>query len=374
MHRFFFILFSLVGCFGVVSLGFAETMVMQKGVASSEDENKVNIEILRQRAIRNAMDLAVMQVTGAVITSQKGDSLRYQEEMTTKEDKTSISNSQRTRFQSGVTTRIQGHASLVEILKEWREGGTYFVEARISVTPPEEIAKKKRCGDYWAEAGKPPVTIEIIEDEDGEISPSTDSQTLRFFRDNLVKNGVQLSTNKSACEYVIAIHQQTKSRDQEDLGIITMQCGLSYEIVDTALGRAVADYRKSHGPQAGFTYDQAKDACVKNIAPEVSEDLIRSFAKLMSDRWNNGLERNIVIEGIPGLYVARASDIIRNLYRVTWTASPLFQEQVYKGKIRFKGSEPEFSQSLQDAFHEEDWSVSLSGIGRGEIRFEWLVK
>jgi hypothetical protein len=44
----------------------------QTGVASPQKESESgNIELLRERALRNAMDLALMEVTGASISGER---------------------------------------------------------------------------------------------------------------------------------------------------------------------------------------------------------------------------------------------------------------------------------------------------------------
>ena len=58
----------------------ATETITQTGVATPQSESeRNNIEKLRQRAIENALDLAIMQVTGAVISGQRADTLGSKE-------------------------------------------------------------------------------------------------------------------------------------------------------------------------------------------------------------------------------------------------------------------------------------------------------
>ena len=52
-------------------------IVVQTGVASPQSgAEEENIEKLRERAIRNAMDLAVIQVAGVLVSAERGDTIQ----------------------------------------------------------------------------------------------------------------------------------------------------------------------------------------------------------------------------------------------------------------------------------------------------------
>ena len=54
--------------------GLAAIETVQTGVATAQTNSEIgNIELLRQRAIRNAMELALMEVKGISVTSEKAD-------------------------------------------------------------------------------------------------------------------------------------------------------------------------------------------------------------------------------------------------------------------------------------------------------------
>ncbi len=92
----------------------------------SEDE-KNDVEKLRSRAVRNAIDLAVMLVSGVSISTEKGDSIRTREDDIVVDGKQEQKLVQQSRFRAAATSRAEGHARLVEIVREWEENGNYYV-------------------------------------------------------------------------------------------------------------------------------------------------------------------------------------------------------------------------------------------------------
>ena len=366
-----FVLFIL---FITPALCFGEAEVTLTGVASPQsDKEKNNIEKLRERAIRNAMDLAIIQVTGVTISSERGDSIRTREDTIIRGDDVKEQSHQQSRFRAGATSRMEGHARILEIIKEWRENGQYFVKAKIAVESKKETEKEKNCGDYWLQAGKPSVSISFVEELNGEKSRDQQAHTLRFLRDNLARNGVMISTRENAVsQYQIMVLQSLQSKELAELGAITMHCRLSYQIIDREQNESVAEYRAAHGPQAGFTVQQATESCIGAIAADVSENLVKSLGKIMIERWNNGVEQRVTITGMPDEVVTAASEILQNLHRITSTLPAAYIDQNYTRILRFKGSATDLSQAIKDAFADEDWKISITRIEDNQIHLNWI--
>lgn len=333
-----------------ISTAFAESEVIQTGVASPRDDSeKNNIEILRERAIRNGMDLAVMEVTGIQVSSERADSLATGEKTLIQGKEVREESSIQNHFHTGAMTRSDGHARLVEILREWRKDDQYFVEIKVAVASPDEMVKQKKCGDYWLRAGKPPIAITFEEKDNGKEPGGPDSRTPLFFQDNLTRNGIQLFTgNPADSHYRIYIRQDIQTINMTAYDTITMHCRLSYEIVDQIRNESLAQYRAGNGPQAGFTMEQAKEDCLKPMAPDVSEHLVRALAKILNSQWNNGLERRIVIHGMPGQAVAPVTEILRNLFRVTNASPSRYDAKTFSMNLQYKGSASELARDIQD--------------------------
>jgi hypothetical protein len=351
--------------------GNGETVSQQTGVASPQSESEAdNIELLRQRAISNAMDLAILHVTGAVVSGKRGSSYRIREDISTDGNSTNEEIKQQGRFTSAVNTRTEGYARLIEIVKEWQEDGQYYVTAEIAVENEEENLAQKNAGYYWKQAGEPSIHLSFTEEHNGEKTVGHTNRTFQYFRDNIIRNDITIS--KSGSTYGIEITQSLQSRDVEEFDTITLHCMLSYQIVDTDREKIIAEAKASHGPVAGFNYEQARERCLGSIAKDVSESLIRKLAEIMNHRWNNGVERNVVISSLPGDVVSRDNEIIQNLYGVTTSNSSRYENGNYTKKLTFKGSGAELADALTLAFEDEDWNITISSISENQVQFQWL--
>lgn len=357
----------------VSSSSFGTQQITQKGVASApDDSSQINIEQLRQRAIRNAMDLAILQVTGAEISSERSGSLQTRDDTIVNGNQSHGNASQRSHYSSSVRSRVEGHARLVKINKEWREGIQYFVEATFEVDTPEEISQKKNAGYFWRNAGRPSLGLVFINKVNGEVNHSQDDVTRRFFRDNLVKNDLQVSMTPDKAHYLINIHQQYVTKQMVDYGTMTVNCRLSYQIVDQLKNKTLAEYRSFHGPDAGFNIEQARDSCLKAIAPDVSRRLVHAVASIMNDLYVNGMDLYVKIANVPGEFVPTLTDIVNNLYRMSSTSAPSYVGGVYTQKVKYKGNGGELAMAIQDALSLHDRQIGVEKIDERSIWLNWL--
>ncbi len=345
------------------------------GIASPQnEEEKNNIEILRQRALRNAMDLAVMQVTGATISGEKGSSYRAKEHFSSSDSQGNQESSDvQSRYSTGTITRTEGHAKLVEIIKEWQESDQYYIHARFSVETKKEAAAKRNAGYFWKKAGSPPIGLSFAEIHNGDLTRTDENTTFRYIRDSLVRNDLAVS-NGAHPAYLIEVKQVLDSREMVDLGTTTINCRLSYTIIDQQENTTLKEFRKSNGPQAGFNEEMAVENCISAIAQDLATNLVRSFAEIMNDRVQNGIEYNLIIEDVPGDMVADIAEVSRNLFRVTSFTSPQYVNSRYSGKILFKGSGTELAQSLIETFRYEDWQVTVISVNNGNVQLKWIEK
>lgn len=356
-----------------ITIGFAAVETIQTGIATARTElEKNNIEQLRERAIRNALDLAVLKVTGAMVNGEKGTSLHTREEVNYEGNKAVENSREQNSYSSSVTSRTNGYAKLVKIIKEWKNDGQYYVTAKVAVSTGKESIAHMNAGYYWRQAGSPSLHLIFKEKHNGIQSvDSGDKTTLRFFKDNLVRNHLEVSESNTP-EYLIEINQVLKSSELAEFGTTTMHCRLSFSIIDTYHNATLAEYRSSHGPDPGFTLDQATKKCIGSIAPEVAEKLVRKIAEIMNNRWNNGLKMQVIIDAMPSEVVARAADITQNLFRVTASTPPIYKSGRFIRSLSFKGSITELAQEISQAFADEDWNISVKTVDKGQVRFTWL--
>ncbi len=363
----FFALFFLM----IALHGHCATETLQTGVASPQSDMETNnIELLRQRALNNALDMALLQVHGATVSGERSDSLRTREEITIIGDKTDGTTRQQSRHNARGTTQTQGHARLLEIIKEWQDKGQYYVTAKIAVDSEQEVLAKRDAGYFWAQAGKPALALSFTEDLDGISQAKQDNRTLRFFRDNLISNGIAISIGGKP-KYLIELLQVFQTKELPDFGTTTVHCHLSYKLNDKERSIIVAEYKQSHGPDAGFTLEQAKEKCVSTIALKVSENLIRKLAEIWNDKRNNGLEQTITIDFLPGDAVPRANAIIQNLHLVTSSTPVKYTEGQLVKNVTYKGEGAELAEAIRAAFEDENWHIIISAVEGTRIRFTW---
>jgi len=93
----------------------------------------------------------------------------------------------------------------------------------------------------------------------------------------------------------------------------------------------------------------------------------------MNDRMNNGIEQKLIINGVPGGNVAKITELLNNLYRVTETLPPSYSNGQYTQKIKYKGNGSELVQAIQDAFEDEYWTIQVIGIDAQTIQLNWIA-
>ena len=347
--------------------------ISQKGVASpSSETGSIDIAELRQQAIKNAMDLAILQVTGAQISSERGGATRAKESIVVRNGHQLNTTSEQSRFNTAIKTRTDGHAKLVRITKEWLDGRLYHVEAIFNVDTPEELLAQKNAGYYWNKAGRPTLGFSFQQEVNGQIEDGSNCNTLRFLQENLSRNDLAAKDSYQDSRYLIKAHQNV-THHLSEMGTVTLNCRLSFQIIDQVKGEKIAEYRKANGPQAGFSTEQATDDCLKKIAPDVSEHLVRIIAKTMNDQWNNGIRYTIIIEHVSGTYISGITEILNNLFQVTNTFPPKYNNGTYIQEVKYKGSGGELFQAIQDAFGDENWTVDVHHIDEQTLRLDWTT-
>ena len=92
------------------------------GIAAIQDKSQqADIEKLRERAMRNAMELALLHVKGGDISSSRSTLETYTEEHKSINNKNTDSSLSRNASQSGARTRTTGNVRIVKLIKEWRD-------------------------------------------------------------------------------------------------------------------------------------------------------------------------------------------------------------------------------------------------------------
>lgn len=367
------LLILIIG-FGVTANAHAAVQTVKTGIASPQTSSEIeNIELLRARAIRNAMDLALLEVNGTLVSSQQADTIRTSDKVSSHGEEESQDYEQESRYRDASLTRTEGHVRVIEILKEWQEGDQYHVKVKLEVLDQPEASAKHGAGYFWERIGKPGISLVLRETVNSQDSRGTDAETLRFMRDILARNGLQTALNSIAgSRYQIQMTQEISVSSVKTFGTYAAHCNLSYRIVDDQVSRTLLEERSSHGPQAGFSLESVKRECLKAIAPALSEKLVRSLAQIFNDQWNQGDEYIVHIAGIPGAYLAESVDAIQQSFRVEEGHMDKYVDGVLAVTVRYQGKNSELTSAVISAFDDIGQQVIPERAESNVIEFRWL--
>ena len=357
--------------FSVLPAGAAE-IVLQTGIASPQTESEEsNIEVLRKRAIRNALDLAVLQVSGATISSERGGSLASKEETIMRDGNARNEVKEKSRYHSASVSKSTGYTRMVELVREWQEGRQYYVELKVEVGTEEDVANTENAGFYWERAGKPKICMSLRESSNGEDTTQHEVYTLRYIRDNLVRNGITPSEGEqSDCAYEIQLVQEYTINQMTSFDTFTANCRLSFQIQDKQSKETVGEHRAGYGPVAGFNVEQAESACIREIAPNISEKLVRQIARVMNNKWSFGAEYVVTIEQLPGELATSARSIIANLFRVKRHSMEYYRGRIMQLRVHYEGTAAVFTEAIVSAFDDQEMKLVPTEMHGNSISFQ----
>ena len=345
-------------------LGSSAGEVVAIGVASPRGvETEDTPGALRERAVNRALELAVLRVSGTLITSQKADALSSHESVTAVDDQMSRRLEQDHLFKRGVMSRSSGVARLVEILREWPENSSYHVEARIEVEEEVLAAELVDAGILWRRAGKPRLQLvrASVPEETGEQFLFDDA--IRYLRENLVRNGIDLAgEDVDEVDYRVVVAVSARTEPFQQLGTYRAHCTLSYEVVDLAGGRTVAASRLRGGPKAGFDSTNAATACFEDVAPRTALDLVERLGRMLNDLWVNGRDYQLTLRDVPQARVGKIVSGIESMFRSNGVGGSNFSEGSLQMEARFRGSPSEMAQATLATLYSMGVPATLGAI------------
>lgn len=352
---------------------YGASTVIQTGVATSDNVGEnINIEKLREQAIRNAMDLALLEVSGALVSSERSDTLRSNEKITSTGNNVKEVTKQESRYQGRRVSRTAGYVRLSKIMKEWQDGQQYYVKVMVEVGDEKEVAKSANAGFYWSRMGKPPISLSLVEIRNGVKVKKNENYTFGYLRNNLVRNDINVSEfDKEITRYNVKINQELTTQHISILDTFKTNCRLSYSIQDMRNRSTLAEYHLRQGPDAGFTELQAEERCVKKIAPKISKQLVKAIAKLMNEQWNDGIELNLKIYGLKGEYMPQAVQAVQTLFRVRDSVIDSYDNEVLQLRVIYKGQRAEFTDALMAAFDGYGWGLKPETVQGALLKFRW---
>jgi hypothetical protein len=341
-------------------------VIEMTGIASIPDNSKQpEIEHLRERAMRNAMELALLHVKGGEISSSRSTLDTYTEERKSISNKNTESSFNRNASQSGARTRTTGKVRIVKLIKEWRDESAYYVNLKLSVDDEQDA--QINVGDLWQRIGRPTIALTSNANRNGRLNRGELSLS-RYIANDFNMNRLELSSNNS--RFNVHIDQESKVNRFSELNTYSATCEISFSINDQNKGRVISNKRLRAGPKPDFSVEDAEKKCIGEVAQTLSHNLISELANIFNDEWNNGKEYLISIHHVPGNKVPVINEVIENAYLMKATQFKSYQDNVLSLVADYRGTEIELIDAVSAAFLLEGESVELKAINSNRINFE----
>lgn len=336
------------------------------GVAVMPDTSKQpDIEHLRERAMRNAMELALLHVKGGEISSSRSTLDTYVDEYKNIDDQYSHSSSSKNSSQSGARTRTTGNVRIVKLIKEWRDKSAYYVKLKLSVDDEQDA--QINVGDLWQRIGRPTIALTSNANRNGRLNRDGLSLS-RYIANDFNMNRLELSSDNS--RFNVHIDQESKVNRFSELNTYSATCEISFSIHDQNKGRVVSNKRLRAGPKPDFSVEGAEKKCIGEVAQTLSHDLISELAIIFNDEWNNGKEYLISIHHVTGNKVPVINEAIENAYLMKAIQFKSYQDNVLSLVADYRGTEIELIDAVSAAFLLVGESVDLKAINSNRINFE----
>lgn len=352
----------------------AET-VIQTGVAAPQSgESHGNKEKLRQRAMRNAMELALMQVNGAEISSDRGSMDYSRDSIRITNGKIDEKQNQTVTFHAAAKTKVFGGVKVLKIIKEWQEGDHYFMRLKLDVMEEEKLLESTTVGALWERVSKPALGLDVqISRNNSSWSQSHSFQS--YLENNFSQNNLSLKSEADkhgVVRFHIKVKQEFDNAFLQDYGTYKTNCELSFAVIDKEVQNSRANFRVHNGPEAGFSEKQTEDRCISAIAQKFSEKLLKSLADIFNNEWNNGKDFSVSVRSLPGKYVTRANDTIGNAYLVSSSELQGFSNGTLTVDVAYKGKGFQLVESINLAFFGMGMKVDFTRIQGNHVEFVWL--
>lgn len=349
------------------SYSFANAQVIEMtGVATIENTKaQHDVERLRERAMRNAMELALLHVKGGEISSSKSTLDTYTEERKSINNKNTDSTLSRNASQSGARTRTNGNVRIVKLIKEWRDQGAYYVKLKVSVDEIEDSSAN--VGSSWQRIGRPTISLTSVAYTNGKLNKQNVSLG-NYIANDLSMN--QLDISSAGSRINIHIEQNTKVNRFSEFNTYSASCEVLLSIQDKDKERSVSNNRLRAGPKAGFSLDEAEKKCVAEVAQTLSHDLISELASIFNNEWNNGKEYLISFHRVPGNKVPIINEVVENAYLMKSAQFRSYKDNMLSLVADYRGTEVELIDAISAAFLLEGESVELKTMTSNKISFE----
>ena len=343
--------------------------VIKTGMASPQaTADYANVERLRQRALRNAMELALMEVRGMELSSERGVMDYSRESLQGRDGNASQSWKQRTAVHTNTKTRLGGSVKVLDVIREWREGERYLVRVKLEVSE-DESAEKANLGSLWRRAGKPEIALKVrVSHNDGSWWPEASFRN--YLRQQLNGNGVETRLKKGG-RYTIKVWLAQENSYLGEYDTWKTLCEASFAIEDTQASRSRKVRRIRGGPAAGFSLKEAQNNCLEKISQPFSQMLLEDLAVLLNDEWLNGRDFLVRITGMPANQAGRAKQVIGDTLSVSTLETRSFAENTLKLDLAYKGAPLELAETLVLGMDAAGMNIEFRQLQGNQLDFVW---
>lgn len=365
--------FSILTILLLVLLNTADAharMIIQTGIASPQSESDYrNVERLRQRALRDARELALEAVLGTEISSERASLDYSRQTYRGKDGQTTESWKQQSAWHRNAKTRLRGHVKVVEIIREWWEDENYLVKAKLEVLPPDQQAQQATVGSYWRQIGRPGLALDARASRNG--SDWWDNASFRSYLLEEMKHQELETRNSDSARYHIRVWQKADNSYLPEYGTWKSLCEIAFSVIDRETAQNRAEQRVKAGPAAGFSEKEAEDNCLGKASKPLSRAMLEDLLALFNNEWLNGRDFTVQISGIPAARATQARQLINEAFAVVDTTSPNYQENRLKLSVTFKGQPTELAESLRLALDEAGMKIQIQELRDNHITYTW---
>lgn len=329
----------------------AQSVVAAGAAFPLSSKEQGNVEILYSRALNNAKKEAISLVLGERVITERADESRSKE-ITTQHGKENNENLKQQRSsRKSVASLSKGYVQLIEMIDKGFEGdGHYYVKAKFSVT--REPSSELKIGQYWKDAGSPPVTLSIKETSDGQDSHYQLAHSREYFTELFNKNEIDINKNTND-GYEIEILQTFVQDINQEFNTFTTNCRLTFSVIDKLEGKRVKTFYKRNGPVASFSEKEGMLQCLGGISQEFSEKLIRDLIDRINYKSLNGSLFQVSINNLSGDKLLFATELFQRLFQVKYTQIKEFKNSSMQVDFNFVGSRQTLIEAIISSFEME---------------------
>lgn len=337
-----------------------------QGVATPQSESeRGNVEVLRARALRNAVELTLGREKGVRITTERSDRLRAMDKVTDGE----ISSRQVSSFRSQVMSETTGHARVTRVLKEGFQGESYHVTALVELIDSADIPNARNLRFFWSRAGEPKLGLQVTVDGPAGTGGETSSMEA-YLRENLARNGVTVGRLGADWDVLVQVEETFDTFQIAGVDTFTTHCSLSLKLRNSQRQERGAARLRS-GPIAGFNEMQSQARCLEGIAERFADQLVRELAALFDELWRNGRPMNVEIVDLPKEQVGRVVQLVEEMFGVAAVPEADYSDGRLSLLVKYRGASQELVRDLDSLGEFEDFRLMPVTMGRGQLTFTW---